>query len=355
MKKIALLTDLHFGAMNDSDIMLNHQRQFFDGCFFPYMKEHNIDTIVSLGDTFHKRKNINFNTLKKCREFFFDVIIDNNYKFYDIIGNHNLYFKNVNDVNSPELLFSNYENINIISDAKEVKFGNLNVLMLPWINKDNNKKCFDAIKRTKSDYLFGHFEVSGVELYKGATFKCGTDINVFKKFEMVFSGHYHIKTKIGNFFYIGTPYDMDMADCDHEKGFYILDTDTKSLEFIKNPYTLFSKIEYDDEKIELTSLKNKIVKIILNKQPDFKKYDKFISSLKEMALELRIDERYLLKSADDDTTEEFDLESTDFLGLLNLYINDVYDSAEDQKDDLIEILTEVYKSAKEIQTEKGKW
>ena len=56
--KICFLTDEHFGSSNDSPIILSHQKKFFDEIFFPYLDEHNIKTVISLGDTFDRRKNI---------------------------------------------------------------------------------------------------------------------------------------------------------------------------------------------------------------------------------------------------------------------------------------------------------
>ena len=63
------------------------------------------------------------------------VVLDplKKYKVYLTIGNHDCYYKNTNNVNSPELLLRNYPNIKIYTKATEVKFDKLNVLFLPWI------------------------------------------------------------------------------------------------------------------------------------------------------------------------------------------------------------------------------
>lgn len=350
--KIAILTDLHFGEMNDSDIMLNHQSNFFDGLFFPYLEENNIKTIISLGDTFHKRKNINYNTLKRCREFYFDKIIDNDYEYYEIIGNHNLYFKSVNDINSPELLFKDYSNIHIISEPLQRRFDSMDILLMPWINKQNEKECFDVMRTTPCTHMFGHFEISGINLYKGFSFEHGTNINLIRHFEMVLSGHYHIKNENGNFMYIGTPYDLDMGDVGHEKGFYILDTETRGLEFIKNPDKLFYKINYTSSSEVDMEYKDKIVLVIVNDPPDFVKYDTFIKELKEIAHDVKIDERYVLH---DEESEGVDIESLgDFTDLTAMYV-DSSNISESEKGDLKKVLHTLYSKANEIKMEKSKW
>ena len=44
--KVALITDTHFGARNDNQIVQSHINQFFGEVFFPYLEEHNIKDVV---------------------------------------------------------------------------------------------------------------------------------------------------------------------------------------------------------------------------------------------------------------------------------------------------------------------
>ena len=39
---------------------------------------------------------------------------------------------------------------------------------------------------------------------------------------------------------------MTWSDYNNQKGFHVFDTETRELEFIPNPYTIFAKIKYDD-------------------------------------------------------------------------------------------------------------
>ena len=68
--KIALITDTHFGARNDSEVFNNYFFKFYDNVFFPYLKEHNIKHCIHLGDITDRRKFINFKTLDKFRHDF---------------------------------------------------------------------------------------------------------------------------------------------------------------------------------------------------------------------------------------------------------------------------------------------
>ena len=106
--KIALVTDLHFGARNDNLKMASHQKKFYDEVFFPYLKEHNIKEIIDLGDTFDRRKYISFTSLKAAKAMFFDPLKENNIKTHMIVGNHDTVYKNTNELNSIYLLLQEY-------------------------------------------------------------------------------------------------------------------------------------------------------------------------------------------------------------------------------------------------------
>ena len=102
--KIAIITDQHFGARNDSTHFLDYYDKFYKETFFPIIDSERIDTVLILGDTFDRRKYVNFYTLKRAREMFFDELHERNIEVYMLAGNHDTYFKNTNDVNSVDLL-----------------------------------------------------------------------------------------------------------------------------------------------------------------------------------------------------------------------------------------------------------
>ena len=53
--KIALITDTHWGARNDSVIFADYFSKFYDNVFFPYIDDHNIKTCIHLGDVVDRR------------------------------------------------------------------------------------------------------------------------------------------------------------------------------------------------------------------------------------------------------------------------------------------------------------
>ena len=100
--KIALLNDTHFGCRNDSPAFMNYHNRFYDEIFFPYIEKNNIKTLVHLGDVVDRRKFINHNTAHNFREKFWDKIHDLKIDTHIIIGNHDTYYKNTNEVNAIE-------------------------------------------------------------------------------------------------------------------------------------------------------------------------------------------------------------------------------------------------------------
>ena len=69
--KIALITDTHFGARNDSLIFNYFFKKFYEDIFFPTLKERKIKKIIHLGDVVDRRKFINYKTLNTMKEIFF--------------------------------------------------------------------------------------------------------------------------------------------------------------------------------------------------------------------------------------------------------------------------------------------
>ena len=47
MSKVAIITDLHFGARGDATTFVDYMDKFYTDTFFPTCKERNIDTVLN--------------------------------------------------------------------------------------------------------------------------------------------------------------------------------------------------------------------------------------------------------------------------------------------------------------------
>ena len=102
--KILLITDQHFGVRNDNQNFIDHYRKFYSEVVIPFVDANEIDTIINLGDTFDKRRSINFMSLDAAKEMWFDPLKERNVKMHMLIGNHDIYYKNTLKVNAPNEL-----------------------------------------------------------------------------------------------------------------------------------------------------------------------------------------------------------------------------------------------------------
>ena len=323
--KIALVTDTHFGARSDSQAFDSYFKKFYDEVFFPELDKRGIKDIIHLGDCFDRRKYINFNSLNSCRQYFFEEACNRGIHMDMIIGNHDTFYKNTNDVNSPDLLLGEYNNILAFDRPTEVD----GIVYLPWLCADNYHEATDLIKKTKSKVCFGHLEIAGFVMFKGQnTHESheGLDPGMFKKFDLVCSGHYHHKHSKGNIHYLGNPYQMFWNDHEDDRGFHIFDTETLELEFIKNPFSIFEKYYYDDEKedpdsIDSDAFAKKLIKLIVVNKKDFVKFDRFIERIySKEPIELKIIEDFSEFEAEA-LDESIDLEDT--MTLLSNYVDSV--------------------------------
>jgi len=247
MNKICIIGDCHFGVRGDSLDFHNYYAKFYDNIFFPYLIDNGIKVIYQLGDLFDRRKFINFNSLYLSREYFFDRLEHYGINMVTLIGNHDAAFKNTLKVNSPELLLKGYNQIDIHKGFVTVDIEGISVDLIPWICEDNKENIISNILNSKSQICLGHFEINGFEMDRGNQFKGGNiDKSFLNKYDVVLSGHFHHKSDDGHIFYVGTPAENTWSDYNDPRGFHIFDLDTRSLEFIQNPYQMFHKVTYDD-------------------------------------------------------------------------------------------------------------
>ena len=223
--KIALITDTHFGARNDNANFNEYFYKFYEGVFFPYLHQHNIKTCIHLGDVMDRRKFVSYRIAKDFRERFILPFNQLDINLHMLVGNHDTFYKNTNDVNSlQELVDGKFSNIKVYSEAQEVDFDGCKILFMPWINNQNYIHSMGMIDETNAQICMGHLELNGFEMQKGMIMDHGWDKEEFKKFDIVMSGHYHHKSDDGQVYYLGTPFEIYWNDWEDPKGFHIFDT-----------------------------------------------------------------------------------------------------------------------------------
>ena len=342
--KVAIITDTHYGARKGSKHLHDYFELFYKDIFFPNLEKYGVETVIHMGDAFDSRKSIDYQSLEWSKRVVFDPL--SNYNVHMIIGNHDCYYKNTNNVNSPELLLQTYPNIKTYSTVSEVEIGGLNILFIPWINAENFENTVSSVKASRSVCAMGHLELNGFRAHRGHVMEDGMGCELFEKFSHVFSGHYHTRSDNGKIFYLGNPYEMFWNDCKDARGFHIFDTDTLNKTAVNNPNRMFYNIYYEDtphQTFDTREYENKIVKVIVRKKSDSKKFEKFIDKLYASNVhELKIVENFQIEENVD--FEAFETEDT--LSILNRYIKE--SEIDLDKSVIQKVICDVYQEACEM-------
>ena len=212
MSKIFLIGDTHIGLgyPNNADKWFKVHREYFSDFLMPLLKSRVEpgDIIVHLGDLFDNRNVIPINLMN----YTLDIVeeISKIAPFHIIIGNHDLYSKSTGEINS----------------------------VRPFKHIDNRKEQISIINNNKDcKYLFCHSDLNGAKLHMtsaGHRNADKIDIEDFKDFRKVYSGHYHIVQRDQNFTFVGSIFQMDRNDYKDQKGIFIIDVENEEEEFVEN-------------------------------------------------------------------------------------------------------------------------
>ena len=319
--KILLITDQHFGVRNDNLHFVEHYRKFYSKIVIPFLKASGIKEIINLGDTFDRRKYVNFMSLEAAKEMWFDPVKELGCKMTALIGNHDIYYKNTLRINSPEELLGGYD-IDVIDEPTTRNYDGTDILLLPWICDENYDRTLRSITESTAPVCMGHLELNGFEAHPGHVMDKGIDMNIFSKFNKVFSGHYHTKSNKNNCYYLGNPYQLYWNDYGQKRGFHVFDTETLRTTFYRNPFDTFHKLYYNNGVVlpNEEEIKGTFVKLIVEDKGDYAKFDYVVRQLQDIGLaDLKIVEDLSVDLEKGDSV----VETEDTMTLLDNYIDEI--------------------------------
>lgn len=352
MTKIAMIADTHFGVRNDSPVFHEYFRKSLK-YFVEYLEKENIKHVIHLGDLFDRRKYLSYLTSSVSRSEFLIPLNEMDIETHIIAGNHDHYYTNTYEVNSlDEVVGNRYPNIKTYNTPHEINIDGLDILLLPWINAANKDESVEMIQSTKAQVVMGHLELNGFQMYRGVTSDHGDDTKLYDKFDLVFTGHYHHKSSTNNIHYIGAFAEYTWADYNDPRGFTILDTETREFTFIRNPYSIFMMMSYDDvkhpdiiQKIQNTDYskyKDAYVKVLCMKKENQYAFDLLLDKLyKAGTIDISIIEDVSLL-IDNDETETID-QVQDTPTILSNYIKNLTLTVDNDK--MISFMRDIYSEA----------
>ena len=281
---------------------------------------------------------------------FWNKLEELNIDTHIIIGNHDTYYKNTNEVNALQNL-SISKNTKIYTSCETITLDNLDILLAPWICDDNMEDSLHSIENSTAQIVMGHLEIKGFEMHKGHLNEQGLDKSLFKRFEKVLSGHFHKKSDDGHIYYLGCPYEITWSDYKCPKGFHIFDTQTRELTRVANPLRVHKKLIYNDKsedytKKDLKDFENTFVKLFISNKTDVDMFDKLVDRFHN---EINVHELNIIEDLTSDITstvkEDILDQGEDTLTFLGNYIDQIDTTLDKNK--LKKFAKELYVEASE--------
>lgn len=274
MSKILIIGDTHlalgFPNLTNIDKWFKVSKEYFESFLFPLLKKEltKDDIIVHLGDLFDSRDAIPINILSYAQSLL--ERMSEICPVHILIGNHDIYTKETNDINTTRL-YKHIPNVYVYDSPKKIEYLGRSILMLPWVEKRKNQ--IEILKEFSGcDYLFCHSDLNGSLMHLNSVAHRNSDkidVEEFTGYKNVYSGHIHILQRNKNFTFVGNNFEMDRNDMDNQKGIFILDVIEGTEKFIPNNISpRFKKIyirkEEDIETLDMVSTKDYIDLFISN-------------------------------------------------------------------------------------------
>jgi DNA repair exonuclease SbcCD nuclease subunit len=272
MSKILIIGDTHLGLgyPNSVDKWFKVHKEYFEDFLLPLVQKelNEDDIIIHCGDLFDNRSVVPINILNYAQDLL--EKLSKICPMHILIGNHDLYTKATNEVNTVKL-YKYIPNITVYEEPTKIEFCGKSILMLPWVEK--KKDQVDVLSKfTGCDYLFCHSDLNGAKMHlTSVAHKNGDKIDVeeFSGYKNVYSGHIHILQVSKNFTFVGNNFEMDRNDINNQKGIFILDTFIDEERFIPNNISpkykkIYIRTQEDIECLESVSTKDYIDLFISN-------------------------------------------------------------------------------------------
>lgn len=366
MAKIAVVTDTHAGARNDSPVVAAYFGRFWRDVFFPKIDEFGIKQVLHSGDMVDRRRYLNYGTLQGFTGDFINPCVERGLNVDWLVGNHDTTYKNTNRLNASEAI--KFPGLRVFTEPTEVVIDGRPLLYLPWICEETEAMSLRMITNTRATVAFGHLELSGFVMHKGAVPNSeGLTADTFNGFEFVGTGHFHHKSSQGNIHYLGAPYEMTWADYNDPRGFHIFDTTTATMEFIQNPYRLFYRLVYDDRANDYSYIqqflealrpdtsiyRGAFVKLVVKHKHNPVWHDMVMDALYKVGAEkIEVIDEYLAESVAIVAAEEAGVSldtytppPDDTLSLMDEYVNEVFPDSPTGNGELLTLLQTLYGEA----------
>lgn|SRR5574344_92848 len=220
-----------------------------------YCKENDIHNIVNLGDTFHTSNNVRQQSFVPIFKKFLDMKKDG-LDIYTINGNH--------------------DQMNKDSDSLAETFESFGTFIKKTATINIDGYDYDFMSYTedpselpnKSRVLFTHLGVLGFMYAKKKDDTSLFTEDHFDQYNLVVSGHLHVKQEKGNMCFVGSPYQTRMDEIDKKSYFAIVNEDKyKLVEYNEAPeYMVVNSDDIEKYGFDHFDFRNKLITVRLTKK-----------------------------------------------------------------------------------------
>jgi DNA repair exonuclease SbcCD nuclease subunit len=232
--RIIFSSDWHFGVRSNNLEWFEISKDYFENFFLPWLDE-NIregDVFYCLGDVFDNRQTMNLMVASYAIDLF--ERIAQRLPVYIIVGNHDIYRKNTNDISSVDIL-RHIKNVHVYKEPEVHEFKKSRCLLMPWRrDKEHEKETLAAHKNI--DWVFCHSEVRGLRVNPNpyVIHEGGNSVEIYSGYKGMYSGHIHYAQRNKNVTFVGNIFQMTRSDRNNPKGVWTLEPDTGVEGFYEN-------------------------------------------------------------------------------------------------------------------------
>lgn len=236
IKRFINVSDTHFGVRSNSVEWMDIHRDYFFKWFIPMLKENyqEGDALIHTGDVFDSRQSLNLKVMNMGLDIFNEI--SKIMPIFVICGNHDIYHKKTNDINSLKP-FQYMDNVHVYEDPVilELNKGKTRALLMPW--QDTHDQEHKIIESNTADYLFCHTDIRGLKFNSFVQVEEGVDASRVDKFKRVYSGHIHYAQVNKNIRMVGCPYPLTRSDIGNVKHVWYIDFTDDTEKGIPNDYS----------------------------------------------------------------------------------------------------------------------
>lgn len=298
-------------------------------------KEKNCNIVISLGDFFDSAS-LNAEEITALR----DIKWNNSIKHIFLVGNHEV---NTRDISYNTINLLGLANYDIIDRPTSVKDDKYTYCFLPYIySSERLASLKDYFPDSNTNIVFSHNDIAGIQ-YGAYKSEDGFNLDdILSNCCLFFNGHLHNMSKLcetGKAYNIGNLTGLNFSEdaFNYPHGVWILDTVSKNLEFIENPFAFnFYKLDFTENiNVDFSLLKNNAVLSIKVSESNIEKVQTLLSNYSNKIVESRIlvDRN---KNSDYNTTVK--LEQVNYLEQFNEYMRQQIGNSEMVVEELAEVV-----------------